>query len=92
MRYLGHAVGQADTVLDILVQNKRDTRATKRFFRKLLKGLKYVPRVIVTDKLRSDPPVPRLEDRHRGAHARLTAGPDRAPEHHPHAPTCQPHP
>jgi putative transposase len=28
-------------------------KAAKRFFRKLLKGLQYVPRVIVTDKLRS---------------------------------------
>jgi len=38
-------------VLDILVQSRRDKRAAKKFFRKLLKGLKYVPRVIVTDKL-----------------------------------------
>ena len=28
-------------------------RAAKRFFRKLLKGLRYVPRVLVTDKLAS---------------------------------------
>jgi transposase-like protein len=27
--------------------------AAKRFFKKLLKGLQYVPRVIVTDKLKS---------------------------------------
>jgi putative transposase len=40
-------------VLDILVQKSRDKRAAKRFFRKLLKGLQYVPRVIITDKLRS---------------------------------------
>ncbi|TJZ44645.1 IS6 family transposase [Streptomyces piniterrae] len=31
----------------------RDTRAAKRFFRRLLKDLRYVPRVIVTDKFRS---------------------------------------
>jgi putative transposase len=31
----------------------RDANAAKRFFRRLLKGLQYVPRVIVTDKLRS---------------------------------------
>ena len=31
----------------------RDGKAAKRFFRRLLKGLHYVPRVIVTDKLRS---------------------------------------
>ncbi len=40
-------------VLDILVQRRRSARAAKRFFRKLLKGLQYVPRVLVTDKLRS---------------------------------------
>jgi putative transposase len=40
-------------VLDILVQSRRSAKAAKRFFRKLLKHLKYVPRVIVTDKLRS---------------------------------------
>jgi putative transposase len=40
-------------VLDVLVQNRRNTRAAKRFFRKLLKSLCYAPRVIVTDKLGS---------------------------------------
>ena len=40
-------------VLDILVQSRRNKRAAKKFFRKLLKALQYVPRVIVTDKLRS---------------------------------------
>ncbi len=40
-------------MLDILVQSRRSARAAKRFFHKLLKGLQYVPRVIVTDKLRS---------------------------------------
>ena len=40
-------------VLDILVQRRRDKNAAKTFFRKLLKGLRYVPRVIITDKLAS---------------------------------------
>jgi putative transposase len=40
-------------VLDILVQNRRDKRTAKKFFRKLLKGLRYVPKVTVTDKLSS---------------------------------------
>jgi len=40
-------------MLDILVQPRRDQRATKRFFRKLLKCLRYVPRVIITDQLKS---------------------------------------
>jgi transposase-like protein len=39
--------------LDILVQSRRDKKAAKKFFRKLLKGLRYVPRVLITDKLRS---------------------------------------
>jgi putative transposase len=47
------AVDQDGNVLDILVQNRRNAAAAKRFFRKLLKGLRYVPRVIVTDKLKS---------------------------------------
>ena len=40
-------------MLDILVQRRRDQKAAKKFFRKLLKGLTYVPRVIITDKLNS---------------------------------------
>ncbi len=53
MRYLWRAVDQDGNVLDILVTDKRDTTAAKRFFRKLLKEYAYLPRVIVTDKLRS---------------------------------------
>src|SRR6516165_10994757 len=44
---------QDDNVLDILVQSRRNKKAAKKFFRKLLKGLQYVPRVIITDKLKS---------------------------------------
>ena len=51
--YLWRAVDQHGTVLDILVQSRRSAKAAKRFFTKLLKGLQYVPRVIVTDKLKS---------------------------------------
>ena len=51
--YLWRAVDQDGVVLDILVQARRDATAAKRFFRRLLNGLQYVPRVIVTDKLRS---------------------------------------
>ncbi|MCP5198135.1 MAG: IS6 family transposase [Gammaproteobacteria bacterium] len=52
--YLWRAVDQDGSVLDILVQPRRNKRAAKRFFRKLLKGLRDVPRVIITDKLKSD--------------------------------------
>ena len=51
--YLWRAVDQHGAVLDILVQSRRNAKAARRFFKKLLKGLQYVPRVIVTDKLRS---------------------------------------
>lgn len=51
--YLWRAVDQEGEVLDILVQKRRNAKAAKRFFRKLLKGLKYLPRLIVTDKLAS---------------------------------------
>jgi putative transposase len=51
--YLWRAVDQDDNVLDILVQSRRNKHAAKKFFRKLLKGLRYVPRVIITDKLKS---------------------------------------
>jgi putative transposase len=50
---LWHAVDQDGDVLDVLVQSRRDKKAAKKFFRKLLTGLRYVPRVIITDKLRS---------------------------------------
>jgi transposase-like protein len=51
--YLWRAVGQDGVALDILVQERRDATAAKRFFKQLLKGLQYEPRVIITDKLRS---------------------------------------
>jgi putative transposase len=53
LHYLWRAVDQQGVVLDVLVQRRRDGKAAKRFFQRLLKGLQYVPRVIVTDKLRS---------------------------------------
>ena len=57
--YLWRAVDQHGHVLDILVQSRRNAKAAKRFFRKLLKGLRYVPRVLVTDKLASYQPAHR---------------------------------
>ena len=53
LHYLWRAVDQHGNVLDILVQSRRNAKAARRFFRKLLKGLQYTPRVIVTDKLKS---------------------------------------
>src|SRR5262247_2670328 len=51
--YLWRAVDQDGTVLDILVQRRRDEHVAKKFFRKLLKGCRYIPPVIVTDRLNS---------------------------------------
>jgi putative transposase len=51
--YLWRAVDQDGNVLDILVQRRRDKNAAKKFFRKLLKRLTYMPRVIITDQLKS---------------------------------------
>ena len=51
--YLWRAVDQDGNVLDILVQGRRNKQAAKRFFRKLRVRLQYVPRVIITDKLKS---------------------------------------
>jgi putative transposase len=59
--YLWRAVDQDGNVLDILVTSDRDSKAATRFFRKLLTGLRSVPRVLVTDKLAS----------YRVAHRRL---------------------
>ncbi len=50
---LWRAVDQNGHLLDVLVQSRRSAKAAKRFFRKLLKGLQYAPRVVITDKLRS---------------------------------------
>ena len=50
LHYLWRAVDQDGDVLDILVESRRDKKAAKKFFRKLLKGLRYVPRVIVTEE------------------------------------------
>jgi putative transposase len=51
--YLWRAVDQDDNVLDILVQNRRNKKAAKKLFKKLFKGLQYVPRVVITDTRKS---------------------------------------
>jgi putative transposase len=51
--YLWRAVDQDGAVLDILVTSHRDARSATRFFRKLLRGSRSVPRVLITDKLAS---------------------------------------
>jgi putative transposase len=51
--WLWRAVDQDGFVLDILVQSRRDKKAAKRLFRKLLKKQGRAPRVLVTDKLKN---------------------------------------
>src|SRR3954447_10152099 len=51
--YLWRAVDQHGVVLDILVQERRNAIAAKRFFKRLLASLKYKPRRLVRDGLRS---------------------------------------
>ena len=45
--YLWRADDQDGDVIDILVQKRRDKRAAKRFFRKLMKGQGCSPRRII---------------------------------------------
>jgi putative transposase len=47
-------VDQDGPILDILVQRRRDKAAAKQCFRTLLRGLTSVPRVVITDQLKSD--------------------------------------
>jgi len=76
------------TVSLIWVQKRRDTRAAKRFFRKLLKGLRYVPRRLVTDKLGSYgaarrellPSVPHCQDKRANNRAEVSHQPTRQQE------------
>jgi putative transposase len=53
LHYLWRAIDQHGVVLDILVQERRNGAAAKRFFKHLLHGLRYKPRRIITDGLRS---------------------------------------
>jgi putative transposase len=51
--YWWRAVDQHGKVLDMLMQSRHNKAAAKKFFRKLLKGWQYVPRVVIMDKLGS---------------------------------------
>jgi transposase-like protein len=51
--YLWRAVDHEGEVLDMLVQRRRDTRAALRLMRKLLTKQGFLPKLPITDKLRS---------------------------------------
>ncbi len=53
LHYRWRAVDQHGVTLDFLVQDRRNATAAKRFFERLLAGLRYKPRRLVTDGLRS---------------------------------------
>ena len=50
--WLWRAVDHEGYELNILVQECRNKRAAKRFFKKLLKDLQYCLKIIITDKLK----------------------------------------
>src|SRR5262245_53758610 len=83
--YLWRAVDQDGNIPDILVQPHWDQHAAARFFRKLLKGLRYVPRLLVTDRLGSYgaarrellPSVDHCQDRRRNNRAEVSHQPTR---------------
>jgi putative transposase len=51
--YLRRAVNQDGHALDFLVQRRWDKNDAKKFLRRLLEGLTYMPRVIIIDKLKN---------------------------------------
>ena len=51
--YLWRAVDDEGTVLDVVVQHRRNTKAATRLLRKLLRNQGIKPQRIVTDRLRS---------------------------------------
>ena len=97
--WLWRAVDQDGTVLDVLVQSRRDREAAERLLRKLLRRQGRTPRVMVTDKLASYPAakqelMPGVEHRrHKGLNNRAENShqPTRRPGSMP-PPRCSPGP
>lgn len=53
MVYIWRAVDDEGTVLDVVVQSRKNTKAAKRLLRKLMRNQGVMPERIVTDKLES---------------------------------------
>ena len=87
-RYLWRAVDQDGDLIEILVQQRKDTRAAKRFFQKALRSQFSVPIEITTDKLRSYaaakrevmPSVPHCQDQYANNRAEVSHEPTREQE------------
>ncbi|CAA9314785.1 MAG: Transposase [uncultured Gemmatimonadaceae bacterium] len=72
LHWLWRAVDEHGTTLDVLLQERRDTAAAERFFRRLLDGAGVAPERITTDKLGSyAAAVARLPDLQRVEHLRV---------------------
>lgn len=52
-KYLWRALDQDGNVLNVLVQSRRNAKAAKRFFGKLMRKQGRMPRVLITNKLAS---------------------------------------
>ena len=89
-QYLWRAVDQDGDVIDILVQRRRDGRAARRFFRRLLTSQRREPIRLVTDKLGSYrvahreimPGVPHDTRRYANNRAEVSHQPTRQRERH----------
>jgi putative transposase len=86
--YLWRAVDQDGDLIDVLVQQRKDKRAAKRFFRKMIKHQGVTPNRITTDKLRSYgaakrdvmPSVVHCQDRYANNRAEVSHQPTRQQE------------
>jgi putative transposase len=66
--YLWRAVDDEGEVLDMIMQNRRDTAAALKLLRRLMWGQKMVPQTVTTDGLKSNDAALTelgLKDRHR---------------------------
>ena len=91
-RYLWRAVDQDGDLIEILVQQRKDTQASRRFFRKVLGSQARAPLAITTDKLRSYAAakrdllssVPHCQDRYANNRAEVSHEPTRQQERQMH--------
>ena len=59
--YLWRVVDSEGMILDILLQTRRNAKAAKRFFERVLRTTRTRPRVMITDGLRSENIISRTE-------------------------------
>jgi len=81
--WLWRAVDQDGVVLDEILQPRRDKRAAKRLLVRLMKRWGFVPRRIITDKLRS------TAQRSEMSHPALITGPTKGSTTAPRTAICR---